>query len=393
MTAPSAQALGQRLSAWRGGQQMSLSAAARRLSVHATTFQRWEEGRRPYARHLEAIADALGADLATVTALAGPAPRRPRRPAPADAPVLVRARLEAGLDRVELGRALHVGPATVYQWERGNTRPPEDLLPRLARQLGLGREELDLALADHPPCRYDGEVLPGLGAVLRERGWTRAQVRDLLEVASSTVFAWETGRTRVPSWALRRLATACGTEVEELTACGRRRVGRPTSGLAALRRQIRMTQREAAAVLGVSASSLGRYETGRRPIALPLARGMARVYRVPLARVLAAAGLAPPLLLTQPWTEAQLPAILADLRQAAGASMSEVARHTGVSHPTVRRWESGESLPSAGALATLELQYRLGRGRLTALARSGQERAGSRSRSPMGSAAGSSSPV
>jgi transcriptional regulator with XRE-family HTH domain len=153
-----------------------------------------------------------------------------------------------------------------------------------------------------------------------------------------------------------------------------------------------MTQREAAAVLGVSASSLGRYEAGRRPVALPLARAMARVYRVPLAPVLAAAGLAPPPLLTQQWTEAQLPTVLADLRQAAGASMSEVARHTGVSHPTVRRWETGESLPSARALATLELQYRLGRGRLTALARSGQERAGSRSRSRF-SAAGSSSPA
>ena len=393
MTAPSAQALGRRLSEWRGMQQMSRSAAARRIGVHPTTFQRWEEGRRPYPRHLEAIADALGADLATVTALAGPAPRRPRRPAPADAPVLVRARLEAGLDRVELGRVLHVGPATVYQWERGNTRPPEDLLPRLARQLRLGRDELDLALADHPPCRYDGEVLPGLGAVLRERGWTRTQVRDLLEVASSTVFAWETGRTRAPSWALRRLATACGTEVEELVACGRRRSGRPTSGLAALRHRVRMTQREAAAVLGVSASSLGRYETGRRPVALPLARAMARVYRVPLARVLAAAGLAPPLLLTRQWTEAQLPAVLADLRQAAGASMSEVARNTGVSHPTVRRWESGESLPSPGALATLELRYRLGRGRLTALATSGREGAGSRSRSRIGSAAGSVPPA
>ncbi len=393
MTARPAQTLGQRLSAWRVGRQMSLSAAARRLGVHPTTFQRWEEGRRPYPRHLEAIADALGADLATVTALAGPAPRRPPRPATADAPVLVRARLEAGLDRVELGRALHVGPATVYQWERGNTRPPENLLPHLARQLGLGREELHLALADHPPCRYDGEVLPGLGVVLRERGWTRAEVRDLLEVASSTVFAWETGRTRVPSWALRRLATACGTEVAELTSCGRRRVDRPASGLAGLRRRIRMTQREAAAVLGVSTSSLSRYETGRRPVAVPLARGMARVYRVPLARVFAAAGLASHLLLTQQWTAAQLPAILADLRQAAGASMSEVARHTGVSHPTVRRWESGESMPSAGALATLELQYQLGRGRLTALAKSGQGRADSASRSSIGSATASRRPI
>jgi transcriptional regulator with XRE-family HTH domain len=364
------QRLAGRLAEWRRAEDLTQAAAARLLSVHATTYHRWEAGRRPYPRHLGTIAEVLGEDLATVSRLAGPAPRRRGRPAPADAPPLMRARLAAGLNRAELGRALHVGPATVYQWERGKTRPPSDVLPRLAVRLGLTREALDEALADHPPSRYDGEVLPGLGMTLRRHGWPRNQVQDLLDVAPTTVFEWETGRTRVPTWALRRLAAAVGADLDALVSAGRRKTAGPAGvpTLATLRKRARMIQREAAAVLGVSVSTLGRYETGRRPVGLPLACAMAQVYRVPLPQVLAAAGLTPPPMLRRPhWTADQLPAVLTDLRQAAGASLSQVARCAGVSQPTVRRWETGDSAPSPGALATLELHYRVQRGGLTRL--------------------------
>jgi len=288
----------------------------------------------------------------------------------------MRARLAAGLNRVELGWALHVGPATVYQWERGGTRPPADVLPRLAVLLELTRESIEDALTDHPPSRHDGEVLPGLGAILRHHGWPRKRVQHLLSVAPTTAFEWETGRTRVPTWALRRLAAAVGADLDTLVSSARRSTDRPagTRALATLRSRARMTQREAAAVLGLSTSSLGRYENGHRRIDLPTARAMAHVYRAPLPRVLAAAEVAlPPMLRRYPWTIEQLPAVLTDLRRAAGASLSQVARCAGVSHPTVRRWETGESSPSPAALATLELHYQVGRGRLTTV--------GSRSRS------------
>ena len=126
-----------------------------------------------------------------------------------------------------------------------------------------------------------------------------------------------------------------------------------------------MTQREAAAVLGVSATTLGRYETGRRHVGLPTARAMARVYGVPLAVVLTSAGTAPavPLLIRRLTCE-QLPSVLSALREASGGSLSDIARHTGSSHFTVRRWETGESVPGPHALAALELHYRLAPGSL-----------------------------
>jgi transcriptional regulator with XRE-family HTH domain len=364
-----ARPLGRRLHEWRTGSRLSFTAAAGRLGVHPTSYQRWEQGRRPYPRHFAAIAAVLDDSVEAVSLLAGPHHRRPGRAAPPDASLLTRARLAAGMNRVELGRALHVGPAAVYQWERGNVRPAAGLLPELARTLGLSRRQLDDALADHPPCRHDGEKLPTLGAVLRRHGLSRLDVGRLLGIAGSTTFEWETGRRRVPSWAVRELSHACRMDPDLLLTQARRAKATPSvRTLAGLRRRVHMSQKEAAAVLGVSATTLARYESGQRSMRLPAARALARLYRVPLSRVLEAAGLTPPaVLFARDWRREPLPIVLLELRRAAGLSMTQVARLTGVSHSTVRRWESGESTPGAHALAALELHYQLGRRRLTSL--------------------------
>jgi transcriptional regulator with XRE-family HTH domain len=205
--------------------------------------------------------------------------------------------------------------------------------------------------------------------MLRRQGLSRREVGRLLEIAGSTAFEWETGRRRVPAWAVRRLALACRMEPDVLLAHARReKHAPPVRTLMALRRQSRMSRKEVAAVLGISPTTLARYESGQRSIGLPAARALARVYRVPLSRVMVAAGLTPPaVLLARDWRLEPLPTVLVELRKAAGLSMSQVARFTGVSHSTVRRWESGQSTPGAHALATLELHYQLQGRRLSAL--------------------------
>lgn len=361
--------LGRRLHDWRSAAGLNLTAAGQQMGVHPTTYQRWEQGRRPYTKQCEVIAGVLGEPASAVLALAGPPHRRPGRPAPENASPLMRARLAACMNRVELGRLLHVGQATIYQWEAGHVRPPASLLPRLAGNLGLTTADLEAALVHHPPCRHDGERLPHLGSALRGRGLSRAGVCRLLGIAGSTAFEWETGRRRVPLWALQRLSAACDVERSVMIADARRqRTKPPARALAAMRRQTGMTQKEAAAVLGISSSSLGRYEAGQRPLPPPLARAMSRLYRTPLARVLPAANMAvPPILLAPRWTSDELPIVLTELRKVAGLSRSQVARYTGVSHSTVHRWETGESAPSRHALAALELHYRLGPRRLTSV--------------------------
>ena len=361
--------LGQSLREWRSGARLSLAAAARCFGVHPTSYRRWEEGRRPYPRHFPAIGGVLGETVGVVSALAGPAHRRPGRPAPPHASPLMRARLAAGYNRVELGRALHVAPATVYQWEQRNVRPSVAVLPDLARVLGLTLPALHEAVAGYPPCRHDGAKLPTLGVVLRRRGLGRREVAEILGIAYSTAFEWETGRRRVPLWAVDALSRACRISSGSLVDEARRpREPAGVRTLTVMRRHVRMSQKEAAAALGISPTTLARYESGGRAMALPVARGMARLYRVPLSSVQAAAGVTVPAILLVPvWSRQDLPAVLTGLREAAGLSKNAVARLTGVSHSTVHRWETGRSTPGSPALAKLELRYSLVPRRLTSL--------------------------
>jgi transcriptional regulator with XRE-family HTH domain len=348
---------------------LSVARAAALIGVHATTLTRWEHGHRPYTRQLPMIAAVLRLDKKTVETLAGPAPRRPGRRHSGPVSPLAAARLAAGLNRVDIGRLMHVGPATVYRWECGDVRPPVDRLAALATALRLTRPQLDDALAGHPPSRFDGVILPGLGAALRRHGVGTRHASCILRVSPSTMSYWETGRTRVPMHAVRALADACSVDPEELIRRGRTVVPRARrTPLAALRHSAGMTQREAAAMLGVSVSTLSRYENGSRAVMFPLARKLAHIYAVPFGRMCVAADLAPPQTLTmRTWVPEQLPQVLADLRTAAGASKSQVAQVTGVTSPTVRRWETGESVPGDRILSTLERYYRLPGGRLTAL--------------------------
>jgi transcriptional regulator with XRE-family HTH domain len=361
--------LGRRLREWRSGARLSLAAAARCFGVHPTSYRRWEQGQRPYPRHFPAIGCVLSETVGAVSVLAGPPHRRPGRPAPPDASPLMRARLAAGYNRVDMGRALHVAPATIYQWEQRNVRPSVGLLPDLARVLGLTAHALHEAIADYPPCRHDGAKLPTLGGALRRRGVSRRRVGELLGIAYSTAFEWETGRRRVPVWAVRELSRECRISVDSLLEEARHtHAPARVRALTAMRRDVRMSQKEAAAILGISPTTLARYERGERSMALPVTRGMARLYRVPLSRVQAAAGLTLPAILLAPaWSNRELPTVLTELRRAAGLSMNQVARFTGVSHSTVRRWETGRSTPSSQALTKLEFRYHLTPRRLTSL--------------------------
>ncbi len=361
--------LGQRLCEWRSIAELSLTAAAEVFGVHPTTYQRWEQGRRPYPQRFAVIGSALGETVGAVSALAGPAPRRSGRPPPLDASPLMKARLAAGCNRVELGRLLHVAPATIYQWEQRDVRPSIDLIPHLARALGLTVDALHEALADYPPCRHDGVKLPTLGVVLRRLGISRRQVGELLGIAPSTAFEWETGRRRAPAWAVRELSREYGISVEFLLDEARHPRGpAPVRALTAMRRHVRMSRKEAAAGLGISTTTLTRYENGERAMALPVTLGMARLYRVPISRVQAAAGVTLPAILSAPaWSQRELPTVLIGLRTAAGLSVNEVARFAGVSHATVHRWETGRSTPGSQALTKLESRYQLAPRRLASL--------------------------
>lgn len=69
-------------------------------------------------------------------------PRRLSRPRPKQAARLVALRKAAGLSQVELADAVRVSPKSIAYWETSATPPRSDVLPRLAKALGVRVEEL-----------------------------------------------------------------------------------------------------------------------------------------------------------------------------------------------------------------------------------------------------------
>lgn len=69
-------------------------------------------------------------------------PRRLGRPRPKQAARLVALRKTAGLSQAELADAVGVSPKTIAYWETTATPPRSDVLPQLARALGVRVEAI-----------------------------------------------------------------------------------------------------------------------------------------------------------------------------------------------------------------------------------------------------------
>ena len=122
-------------------------------------------------------------------------------------------RSAAGLTATDVAAAIGVRASTVYNWEHGRCRVPEDHLPALARALGSTPEDLRTLLrgaAVRPPPRRSTE---GLALLRRRSGLSRRAVALRLDVSIDVLGRWE--REGPPTWhVLRRLASAYGVSVE-----------------------------------------------------------------------------------------------------------------------------------------------------------------------------------
>ncbi|MCW2579678.1 MAG: helix-turn-helix protein [Blastococcus sp.] len=361
--------LGRALVAWRLRKGTSRLAAARILGVAHTTLRSWEvEGVCPQPLQLQALAAVVDLDLEFLRSMAGAdRVRTARTSGGAGAAPLCRARLAVGLTMTQLARKLGVDPSTVSRWENGVRTPPPELLPRLADALRVTPEQLGGMLATSPPRRSDGAVLPGLGRLRMERGFTQREFRAAVGIGPTTVNAWECGRVRVPADRLATVAAVLGLDRDTLLALATppppaRTDERP---LVALRRAAGVSQRELAHYVGASIRTVAHWEAGTRPVPLAAVRPMARCLRCPVRTVLAAARLQLPRV-PHPatWTPADLPGVLAVLRRSSGWSAADVGRRVGVPGRTVRGWETGAARPPAAMAQRLESIYEVSRGRL-----------------------------
>ena len=182
-------------------------------------------------------------------------------------------RSAAGLTATDVAAAIGVRASTVYNWEHGRCRVPEDHLPALARALGSSPEDLRTLLrgaAVRPPPRRSTE---GLALLRRRSGLSRRAVALRLDVSIDVLGRWE--REGPPTWhALRRLASAYGVSVEAAArAAGAAppraldprswRPGDLPQVIRVLRSWAGLTQRELADRLGCSAETVRGWESAR----------------------------------------------------------------------------------------------------------------------------------
>jgi transcriptional regulator with XRE-family HTH domain len=126
-----------------------------------------------------------------------------------------------------------------------------------------------------------------------------------------------------------------------------------------------MTQREAAAHLGVAIGTLARYEAGERPIPITLARRMAGLYRCPVATVLRHGGRTLPRVPPGAvWRADQVPDGIRAARARAGLTKAGLGRAVGKSAQAVHQWERGRSRPRTSTCRRLELVLGLSPGRI-----------------------------
>src|SRR4051794_19489755 len=212
-------------------------------------------------------------DAAVRTAHGDPA-HGPPRPL-----TLAEARVAAGLTVTDLARALHVSRPLMSAWERRRRRPARHHWPALCAVLGLHQAEIVVLLAAHPPARLDGEPLPSLALARKRNGLTQRALARTVGVAATTLAMWESAGVRVNPGMSAELARVLDTGVASLRSVTHPTPSRDPRPLRLLRREAGMSQREAAAHLGIALGSLARCEAGQRRPPIPVVRRMAAVYR------------------------------------------------------------------------------------------------------------------
>jgi len=353
---------------WRGHLDLTVRDASHRLGVAPTTVRGWELGVRPQPLFIPTLCRALGMAEDELRLVVGPdRVRTARTSGGRGASELCRARLGLGLSHTQVALKIGVTPATVSRWENGHRLPSPRLRSALAAPLRMTPAELDHLPEPAPGGRWDGHALPGLRALRAAAGLSQRACAEAMGVTGATVNRWENGAGRVPRRRAGALAAVLGVSLQVLLTDG----GRPStapprarSPLSDLRRARGMTQREAAALLGISVGSLSRYETGHRDVPVVVARAAAQVYRQPLGRVLLAAGVGLPTFPARPWTRSALPAVLRAARLHRGLTTAGAARLIRVSPQTISRWEGGTSELPVAACPRFEVVYGLPPGSL-----------------------------
>jgi transcriptional regulator with XRE-family HTH domain len=192
---------------------------------------------------------------------------------------------------------LGVRAATVYNWEAGRARIPDEHLPRLASVVGTSESRLRQTLRAASAIEQSAPASP-LRRLRRRSGLSQEAVARRIGVSRHRVGDWERG-TRPPLWAVRALAAVYGVPVSRLARAAevpapplldRRRwqPGDLPRVLWTLRAWSGLTQREVAARCGVHPTSVRAWEAGRTVPGARSRERLERLYGLAVGELLAA---------------------------------------------------------------------------------------------------------
>lgn len=243
------------------------------VAVGRTSIHRWERRERlPGPHHIHALARALGAPTASVAGFFDDA-REPVAVAGLRAPGLRTVRRVRGLSAARLADLVGVPAHTVYNWESGRARVPDDLVPTLATALGIDARRLPDVVRRPARVTPDETPRPPLAVLRLRRGLSQVRAAEALGICRSTLRLWEDGST--PSLdSLRRMAGVYGVPVSRVAVAAGVQFPREldpttwTSGdLPAVLRVLRswsgLTQQELASRCGSRTSTVRTWESGR----------------------------------------------------------------------------------------------------------------------------------
>ena len=283
--------LGTHLSAFRERAGLGRIDLARQIGVSEETVRLWEKGAvQPSPDRLArliALLSQRGVDWST-TAADGAGQALPQL-----ARLLRDERRGRGMSQAAVAVMLDVAQATYASWETGRTSPAPPQHAVIASFLEIAVD--DVAAMSEVRFTVDTSAWPPLGQLLgkqrEERQIRRAELAQLVHVATPTVTAWELG-SRVPApHHLRALASALGLEIDVLAASVPRRDDRTPLGelIVTRRRELGIRSADVARRAGTSETVISRWVNGRhQPVAASLRR-LAYALELPLSTVVAAA--------------------------------------------------------------------------------------------------------
>jgi len=265
--------------------------------------------------------------------------------APHQRPSELRARrLLVGLSQVQLARVLCVNHTTVSRWESGARRPAHELVPAVARALGVSSDQIEEWFGHVPTLGGDTiGRLPGLKRLLRDRGIDLRTAADRCGVPAADLAGCVFGRRSLPRFLVPRLAGLLDlAEADFLHAARSSIVARRGSFLRELRRERGLTQAALGLRIGRSEAAICTWELHRAIPSPASIRRLARALDVhddDLCQHMSWPS--PPRLMISSDT---LPAheLVRWRRLQEGLNRAQLARCVGVTAQTVRRWEHGD---------------------------------------------------